>query len=262
MAELVEVRAPESGLFRIVRQPVDPFAFPDWARAGEDGTFGNRYDDPWLLLGLPTSARFRVIYCATQREAAVGEILARFRPSIHTRLALAAIEDDEPLTTSLAGVVDPRYPTHGIVPYDWIQRRQVGMTLIAPFARFVDLGHASTLAQLHHQLGSIATLQGIQEIDLSAMTSQARRLTQYAARYIHDQGFAGIRYTSRLGQNWECWALFEDRFAHRPGQPGPSELLRPDDGDLLTVAGLFGISVEAAPAMGQVLRPWQNVQPS
>jgi hypothetical protein len=108
-------------------------------------------------------------------------------------------------------------------------------------------------------LGSIATLQGIHEIDLSAMTSQARRLTQYAARYIYDQRFAGIRYASHLGQNWECWALFEDRFAHRPGYPGPAEHLQPDDPDLLSVAGLFGISVEAESGMSRVLRPWQKM---
>ncbi len=256
MANLITVDPPETGMFRIARQPADPFSFPEWERAGIDGTFGNRFDDPWLLLGLPLESRFRVIYCATQREAAFGETIARFRLSATTRAALALIDDDEPLDESLSGSVDPLFPEHGLLRYDWLHRRRIGHSILQPTARFVDLSHASTLAHLNEQLGPIAALQGVQDIDLSAMTSQARRLTQYAARYVHEQGFAGIRYSSRLGQNWECWALFEDRFAHSIGSPGFPHALVPDDPDLLRIAGMFGISIELLTGMTHFLRPW------
>src|SRR6516225_2342552 len=32
-------------IYRIGREP-DPWSVPDWASAGPDGTFGNRFDDP------------------------------------------------------------------------------------------------------------------------------------------------------------------------------------------------------------------------
>ncbi|MGC2371774.1 MAG: hypothetical protein WA474_22080 [Candidatus Sulfotelmatobacter sp.] len=32
-------------IYRLGRKP-DPWAPPDWAFAGPDGTFGNRFDDP------------------------------------------------------------------------------------------------------------------------------------------------------------------------------------------------------------------------
>jgi hypothetical protein len=32
-------------VYRLARQP-DAWSWPDWAYAGPDGTFGNRYDDP------------------------------------------------------------------------------------------------------------------------------------------------------------------------------------------------------------------------
>ena len=41
----LEVARPDGPLFRLGRLP-DAWAWPDWAYAGEDGTFGNRFDDP------------------------------------------------------------------------------------------------------------------------------------------------------------------------------------------------------------------------
>jgi hypothetical protein len=36
---------PEGPIYRVGRQ-WDAWAWPDWSYAHEDGTFGNRYDDP------------------------------------------------------------------------------------------------------------------------------------------------------------------------------------------------------------------------
>ena len=58
-------------VYRIARTP-DPWAWPDWAYAHDDHTFGNRFDDP---LG-----EYRVLYATTQREATFRETLARYRP--------------------------------------------------------------------------------------------------------------------------------------------------------------------------------------
>ena len=41
----LESKRPAGPLFRVGRER-DAWAIPDWAYAKEDGTFGNRFDDP------------------------------------------------------------------------------------------------------------------------------------------------------------------------------------------------------------------------
>ena len=49
---------PSGVIYRMGRVP-DPWGVPDWASAGPDGTFGNRFDDP--------DATYRVLYASSQR---------------------------------------------------------------------------------------------------------------------------------------------------------------------------------------------------
>lgn len=59
-------------IYRLGRKP-DPWAPPDWASAGPDGTFGNRFDDP--------DATYRVLYASSQRLGCFVETLARLLDS-------------------------------------------------------------------------------------------------------------------------------------------------------------------------------------
>ncbi len=257
---IVAVPAPAGGMYRIGRGPDLPFAFPDWVRAETDGTFGNRFDDPGGIHGIPTDHRFRVIYCATQREAAFAEVVSRFRQRPALSSILGRIEDDEEtVEEALSGAVDPDYPDHNLLESDWLQRRRIGHTRIVPHGDFADISHADSLAHLNNELSPLLAWFEIEQLDLSAITSPTLRLlTQYAARYIYSSGFAGIRYASRLGANWECWALFEGRFQHAMGCPGFPENIEPNDEDLLSVARRFGLSIEVLPRAGHYLRPWQD----
>src|SRR5690606_26584194 len=107
---------------------------------------------------------------------------------------------------------------------DWLQRRRAGHTKIVPLGEVVDISHADSLARLNDVLAPLLASLGMNQLDLSAITSSTPRLlTQYAARHIYSNGYAGIRYTSRLGANRECWALFEGRFRHERGYPGLPE---------------------------------------
>ena len=64
--ELPYAGPPERGrVFRVTRG-FDVFTPPDWSWAQEDGTFGNRFDDPGKYRGIPEEDRFRMVYCATQ----------------------------------------------------------------------------------------------------------------------------------------------------------------------------------------------------
>lgn len=257
-ATLALIQPPAGGMYRISRAPGDPFDLPDWDRAGDDGTFGNRFDDPGAVLGIPRQERYRVVYCATQREAAFGEVTARFRLDPRLIQGLAGItDDDEPIEDTLNGIVDPLHHDHGLLGYDWLQRRRLGHTMIESDTLFVDIAHANSLAHLNVVLAPLFDSLDIREFDMSSVTGPSRRLTQIASRYLFRQGFAGVRYTSRLGRNWDCWALFENRYRHRMGFPSPGSTISPDDADLAAVAKRFGLSIELMRGQRHYLRPWQ-----
>jgi hypothetical protein len=73
-------------IYRLGRKP-DSWSVPDWASAGPDGTFGNRFDDP--------EGMYRV-YASSQRLGCFLETLGRFRvdPKLLAELAEIEGEDD------------------------------------------------------------------------------------------------------------------------------------------------------------------------
>jgi len=70
MTPPLAIARPQWSIYRVARRP-DAWAWPEWASAHEDGTFGSRYDDP--------RGEYRVLYASSQREGAFAETLARFR---------------------------------------------------------------------------------------------------------------------------------------------------------------------------------------
>ncbi len=93
---------------------------------------------------------------------------------------------------------------------------------------------------------SLAVALGYRDIDLSTVTSGDRRLTQRVARYVHEwpddtgrTAFAGLRYVSRHGAAWECWALFADRLI---GKQLPVQAVRVDDVGLIAAARHLGLT--------------------
>lgn len=261
-ARLVTVGPPVTGVYRLSHRLAEPFAPPDWQYALEDGTFGNRFDDPRATQGVPLAECFRTIYCATQRAGTFGETLARFRLSLPLIAQLEAIEDEEPIEESLLGVVDFGNHRRGLIAADWRHHRHVGHTYLDSSLRFVDIADAETMQHLREPLASVATDLGVSEIDLSSVTSRERSFTQACAQYIHDQvdeegrpTLAGIRYLSRLNPEWECWAIFDDRIKHRSGSPAPPESIFPEDPDLEAVAHLFQLTIEIIRGSGQYSRP-------
>jgi RES domain-containing protein len=100
---------PAGPLHRIGRAP-DAWAWPDWAFAGEDSTFGNRYDDP--------SGDYRVLYASSHRVGAFVEVLARYRTDPALVAEYAAIGEED-------GEADPTIPP-GLVPADWPGHRHIG----------------------------------------------------------------------------------------------------------------------------------------
>jgi hypothetical protein len=78
---------------------------------------------------------------------------------------------------------------------------------------FVDVDHPQTHAAME-QRGGRALLQelGITRIDRGTFLSPNRALTRRAADAIYDlvrEHASGLRYTSALDANAECWAMWD-----------------------------------------------------
>ena len=215
---------PDGPLYRLARIP-DPLAWPDWAYAGLDGTFGNRWDDP---LG-----SYRVLYVCTRRLGAFIETLARFRPDLSVVAELNAIKGDDDA------------PPPGIVPLRWLQGRRIGEATIP--GSFVDIGDADSLATLRTHLAARAIHYGLSEIDAATIRLPApRRFTQEATHLIYEwheeQGdCAGICYRSRLGDQFVNWAIFE---------PPSDEALALQDADLHKIESTDPDLLEALHLLG------------
>lgn len=215
---------PDGPLYRLGRQP-DPWAWPDWSYAGPDGTFGNRYDDP--------EASYRVLYASSQRVGAFVETLARFRPDLEVLAELEQIEGDD--------------ESQAAVPHVWPGTRLIGEATLQ--GRFVDVGDARTLATLRSELAGSAIHLGLDEIDAETIRLHApRAFTQAVSRFVYEHrdeegSPAGIRYGSRLGDQFVNWAIFEPA----PDAPNPllstsSGPVEADDPDFRAALEILGLS--------------------
>lgn len=214
-------------MYRVGRRP-DPWAWPDWAYAAADGTFGNRWDDP--------VGSYRVLYACSQRVGAFVETLARFRPDLAVVSGLAEIdgEDDGPPV--------------GSVPRSWLTTRLSGEAITS--GRFADVGDTVSLTTLRMALASRAIHHGLAEVDGAAIRLGApRAFTQEVSRFVYawkDAGgpFAGIRYLSRLGDKFVNWAIFEPLpLGESPLESVKAQVIAPDDVDLSEALHVLGLKL-------------------
>lgn len=221
-------RAPTRGLWRIGRSsdPLRPSYLPSGGVGS--GSAGNRFDSP--------DGSFGVVYFASRIEACFAETLIRFRPAPHL---LRLVEGD----WHERGFMDI-----GAVPADWRSQRLAVRARVESSARFLNVEAVATHRHLERALGD--ELEGLgytTGLDVAAVRGSdrvlTRRISHWAFNQIRRDGsrrYAGIRYLSRLGNRWECWAVF---------QPGPTlviEEARPifsGDADLRRIGRLYELTV-------------------
>lgn len=202
-------------IYRLGRKP-DPWATPDWASAGPDGTFGNRFDDP--------DATYRVLYASSQRLGCFLETLARFRvdPKLRTELAEIAGEDD--------------YWPLGEVPLEWVGKRVLGAAIAD--GEYADICSSEWISRLRQLLAIHLEKFGLGDFDASVLQRTGPRvLTQFVSRIIFYAGLAGIYYRSKYGHDIENWALFEPFQIEVKGL----QTVQPDDPDLQRALLLHGL---------------------
>ena len=176
------------GLIYRVGRSTDPWSVPDWAAAGPDGTFGNRFDDPEGI--------YRVLYASSQRLGCFLETLSRFRvdPKLLAELAEIEGEDD--------------YCPLGEVPLEWIEKRMMGVATAS--GEYADICSSDWISRLRIVLAGHLKRFGVGDLDASVLQMTAPRgLTQLASRAVFTEGLAGIYYRSKYGHDLENWALFE-----------------------------------------------------
>lgn len=223
MPDIALAYPPEEGLWRVARG--EPFALrdppPPLLLSGGGGV-GNRFDS---ALG-----NYRVWYFATELEGCYAETLAPLRP--------------DPAVVDAIGRHEDGFMPLGEIAADWRQRR-IAVRATFPEGRpFLDVEATGTRAVLRKELASFLASLGLDDIDVPAIRSKDRRLTRIVSQWTweaHEAAesppFAGIRFCSRLGSEWECWAVFEDVF---PDEREQRPILREDEA-LRRVASLYDL---------------------
>jgi hypothetical protein len=174
-------------IYRLGRKP-DPWAVPDWASAGSNGTFGNRFDDP--------EGMYRVLYASSQRLGCFLETLARFRVDPKLLSELAEIEGD-----------DDHFPL-GEVPLEWTEKRMMGQATCG--GEYAEVCSSQWISRLRVVLAGHLQSFAVNDLDASVLQMSApRALTQLVSRVVFAERFAGIYYRSKYGHDLENWALFE-----------------------------------------------------
>jgi hypothetical protein len=202
-------------IYRLGRKP-DPWSVPDWASAGPDGTFGNRYDDP--------DGMYRVLYASSQRLGCFVETLARFRVDVQLLAELAEIEGEDD------------YCPVGEVPLEWTEKRMMGVATAG--GEYADICSSEWISRLRIVLAGHLERFGLDDLDASVLQMTApRNLTQLVSRVVFSKEFAGIYYRSKYGHDVENWALFEP-FQVKVKDAEP---IRIDDPDLQRALRLHGL---------------------
>lgn len=135
----------------------------------------------------------------------------------------------------------------GEVPRDWRQRRSIVRVVVEPdngcLLDVEDLDSRIALEPYVHQL---MVALGIADLDVAVVRGADRRITRAISQFAYDATFEdgspcfdGIRYSSRLSSEWECWAVFE-RTKLRPIERRP--VMREDEA-LGRVARTYGLKI-------------------
>ncbi len=189
----------------------DPWAWTPWQYA-HDGRFTGRWDDPDGL--------WRTLYVGHSRLACYLEVLAVFRPDPALTDALDAVQEDPEDAA--------HHPTSrpGQLPRAWLTPRQIGTASLHGWYAQPGAGHS--LPTLRARFLPLARTLGLPDLDAAAIRlAEPRTLTQQVASWLYQQTgpdgepLAGVRFTSRHGDELTLWALFE-----RPNDDHTSTQLR------------------------------------
>lgn len=232
----LEVTGDPGVVWRVGFQP-DPWGWPDWKYAEEDGRFDGRWDDE--------RRQFRTLYTAESLFACLVELLARLRPHPGVDGALLGIEDPDD-----QGALYTDHPA-GTVSYTWLEDRRAGHAVQT--GRYCYVTHSNSVAVLRQHFTPEDFGSGSTDLDTALLKDLApRRLTRSIARWLYEQHdpdgtdvVDGVEFRSRHGDDLRMWAVFErgddsDISPHLEQRVGVE--LAPDTPALIRAFALHGLT--------------------
>lgn len=152
-------------------------------------------------------------YFGTTLRGCLLEVLDQFRPNLAIEQRLREVDH---LFEKLDLLLEE---PEGVVPGAWLTRRRVAHAYIRDDAEFVDVDDDATLAALdrcERIRDAVVEYDSSCRLDHGTIRlagSSGRRITQAVSAEVNatEPDVAGIRYTSRISRDEECWAVFDDR---------------------------------------------------
>lgn len=186
----------------------------------------NRYDIPGE----------RTIYAATRQEAAYGELLGalkRPQQSLPASELFDDVDDDAAIDDLIAQ--DWKDAGKRLAPYVvdiyWLYEMRLYTVSLPAAGWLIDAEHSRTVAYLHNHIPLNLVERNVAAVTVADLRSEDRYLTtnlaeQLARARLEDGAMAaGVRYGSKHGSDWECWAVWlRDGIVHT---------MSADDGELV-----------------------------
>src|SRR4051812_1326717 len=159
------------------------------------------------------AGEFRVLYCATEPEGALGEKPAPFMPNVSAVQRIEGFFDGEPDPEFADDYLEARLDAADIESFGWLLAHASAL----PARRFIDVWHPATAIALFSRVASLLKEFGLHVLDIRALADERRPFTRRLGGIVRaaatteagELRASGLRYDSRLQPRWECWALWE-----------------------------------------------------
>jgi len=200
---------PAAGVWRVSSwdEPFEPPPPPPpIGSAGPEEENAGRWDAP--------DGSFRVLYCSTEPEGAIGEKIAPFTQNPAAVAEIEGFFEEEPdpewQDDFLAAGLTAEDVAGLAASLSWAPARAD--------ARVVDVWHASTLRVFARLLAPAIRRFGMTRLDRLTLLTDERAITRTVAGILHraacdghgePRWASGLRFESRLPPGWECFALWE-----------------------------------------------------
>lgn len=191
----------------------------------------HRFDDP--------QHGYRTLYCAEQPITCLREVLGDLRPNTKARADFVEFQRSQGIHS------DEVHQPASEVTARWRQENALAPGVVHRTGRLADLGNRRLLEQLATAHASLLDEYGMEQLDLTNVTSKNRRVTQEIGRDLYGRGAAGLLFRSNH-DGARCIVLFEGRAEMRPrGRVIP---MTQDHPALLQVCGEYGLILRPARA--------------
>lgn len=178
----------------------------------------------------------RTIYAASSLEGMYAEILQPLKKPEPT--PAGALFDDVGEGETVQDLIahdfaeDGKEPPHEI-DLDWLLKRRLYTMLLPTAGWFIGAEHSSTIAYLNRNRPPVLLAKGLQQVTVAVLRGEDRYVTSHLAETmagprLQDQTRPiGLFYGSKLGSDWDCWAVAARRGAQCdqrrrwPARPAP-----------------------------------------